>query len=103
MTIVKVESYVWLDEDNDEEKDSKEATRIVFAIGDSLFGEGFGNVAEKDPADTSLSVVLVVSEAKPDDWKRSVKRKSTKGIDFPTADAEFAKQMDAGLVEELSL
>lgn len=101
--IAKIETYVWLDEDNSEEKDAEDVTRLTIAFGDALFDQGYDNVAEKDPSETKLTAVIVISDAKDDDWKKSIKKKSTRGIDFPTGDEKFAKQMDAGLIEGLVL
>lgn len=102
MTIVKIETYVWLDEGNSEEKDGEDATKITLAFGDALYSEGYDNVADKDPVKTTLSAVIVVSEAGDDDWKTAIRQDGVRGLDFPTGDEEFARQMSEGLLGDLS-
>jgi hypothetical protein len=101
MTIVKIETYVWLDKEGTD--DAEEATKIALAVGDSLFAEGYGNVAAEDPKETTLSVVLIASEAESDDWKDAIRAKGVMGIDFPTSDPKFVKQLDDGKLEALVL
>lgn len=93
---LKVEIHLFLNAD-----DAIAAIEQVgMKLSDTLVELGYGNVAAEDPEDTKLTSVVILKAAEPDAWKDSADDTDTMSCTFPTTDALFVEQADAGGIIE---
>lgn len=95
---LKVELHLFLTE---EQFTQDEIAKIGLAFSDTLMHLGYDNVAASNADETKLtSVVIIKGVREPEAWKDSADDPDVMAVSFPTTDATFVEQADAGGIIE---
>lgn len=93
-----VETHLFLTE---EQFTQDEIAKIGLAFSDTLMNLGYDNVAASDAEETRLtSVVIIKGVREPEAWNESADDPDVMAVSFPTTDAMFVEQADAGGIIE---